>query len=92
MLPPLFRSRTLEIQKGIAEAQAMKRTPRNGPPQMEARMTRLADEIEKFRAESQAEMEQEGERIAEETSRQMAKLQQQVEWKSKPPGRSLNGS
>jgi F-type H+-transporting ATPase subunit b len=79
MLPPFFRSRTVEIQRGIAEAQALKADAEKRAAQMDARLAALGEEIEKIRVQSRAEMEQEGQRIAEETARQMARLQQQIE-------------
>lgn len=78
-LPAYFRSRTIEIQKGIAEAQALKADAEKRAAQMEARLAALSEEIEKFRVQAQAEMEQEGKRITEETARQMRRLEQQVE-------------
>jgi F0F1-type ATP synthase membrane subunit b/b' len=78
-LPPYFRSRTIDIQKGIAEAQAQKADAEKRAAQMEARLAALGTEIEKFRAEARAEMEQEGKRITEETERQMKRLEQQVQ-------------
>ena len=37
-LPPVFRSRTEEIQKGIVEAQAMKRDAEKRAAEMDARL------------------------------------------------------
>lgn len=79
MLPPYFRSRSNEIQRGIREAQALKADAEKRAAQMDARLAALGEDIEKFRVQSRAEMEQEGQRIAEETARQMARLQQQIE-------------
>jgi F0F1-type ATP synthase membrane subunit b/b' len=78
-LPPMFRARTEEIQKGIVEAQALKRDAEKRAAEMEARLAALGEEIEKFRAQSRAEMEQESSRIIEETGRQLEKLQRQTE-------------
>lgn len=78
-MPPFLRSRTMEIQKGIAESQAIKADAEKRAAQMEARLAALGAEIEKFRKQAHAEMEQEGKRIAAETTRQMERLQQQVE-------------
>lgn len=77
-LPPFFRSRSIDIQKGIAEAQALKADAEKRAAQMEARLATLGTEIEKFRVQAHAEMEQEGKRIAEETERQMRRLEQQM--------------
>lgn len=79
MLPPYFRARSIEIQSGIAEAQALKADAEKRVAQMEARLAVLGEEIEKFRVQAHAEMEQEGKRIAEETSRQLRRLQAQTE-------------
>jgi F-type H+-transporting ATPase subunit b len=78
-LPPFFQSRTTEIKKGIAEAQQMKRDAEQRVAEMQARMDALGAEIDRFRTQSQAEMEQEGQRIRGETSRQIQKLQVQAE-------------
>ena len=78
-LPPLFKSRTEEIQKGIREAQAIKADAERRAAAMEAKLAALGEEIEKFRKQSHAEMEQEGSRIAENTKRTLEKLQQQAE-------------
>jgi F0F1-type ATP synthase membrane subunit b/b' len=78
-LPPYFRSRTIDIQKGIAEAQALKADAEKRAAQMEARLAALGTEIEKFRTEAHSEMENEGKRIAEETARQMRRLEQQIQ-------------
>jgi F0F1-type ATP synthase membrane subunit b/b' len=78
-LPPMFRSRTSEIQKGISEAQTVKHDAEKRAAAMDARLQALGSEIEKFRTQANGEMEQEAARIREETARQMAKLQQQVQ-------------
>jgi F-type H+-transporting ATPase subunit b len=87
-LPPFFRGRTGEIQKGIAEAQEIKRDAEKRAAQMDARMNALGAEIEKFRAESRAEMVQEGERIQQETARQMERLEQQMEQEIESAGKA----
>jgi len=79
MLPPFFKSRTAEIQQGIREAQAIKKEADVRAAQMEVRMAALGAEIEKFRTQSNAEMEQESARIGQETTRQMARLEQQAQ-------------
>jgi F0F1-type ATP synthase membrane subunit b/b' len=78
-LPPMFRARTEEIQKGIVEAQALKRDAEKRAAEMEARLAALGQEIEKFRSQARAEMEQESSRIIEDTARQLEKLQRQTE-------------
>ena len=86
-LPPFFRSRTTEIQKGISEAQKVKREAEARASEMEARLASLGAEIEKFRTGAHAEMEQEGMRIREETSRHLQKLQQQAEQEIQTAGK-----
>ncbi len=78
-LPPFFRSRTSEIQKGILEAQQIKREAEARMREVEAKLAALGAEIEKFRSGAQAEMEQEGARIRQETARHIQKLGEQAE-------------
>ena len=75
--PPLFRSRTEEIQKGIAEAQKMKQDADRRAAEVDARMKTLGVEIEQFRTQAKAEMQQEGERLRQETAGHIARLEQQ---------------
>jgi F-type H+-transporting ATPase subunit b len=77
-LPPLFRSRTKEIQMGISEAQQMKADAERRSAEMDARLNALGADIEKFRTQSAAEMQQEGERIGRETAAQIKKIEQQA--------------
>lgn len=86
-LPPLLKSRTEEIQKGIREAQALKADAERRAAEMEAKLAALGEEIEKFRRQSQSEMEQEGERIAENTRRTLEKLGQQAELEIETAGK-----
>ena len=79
LLPPLFRSRTAEIQKGISEAQQIKRDAEKRAADMDARLHSLGAEIENFRTQARAEMEQEAARIREETARQIAKMRDQAQ-------------
>jgi len=79
VLPPLFKSRTEEIQKGIAEARAIKQDADRRAADVEARTARLGADIERFRVESKAEMQQEGERIRKETATQIARLEHQAQ-------------
>jgi F0F1-type ATP synthase membrane subunit b/b' len=78
LLPPLFTSRTKEIQKGISEAQQMKLDAERRSADMDARLNALGADIETFRKQSAAEMQQEGERISRETAAQMKKIEQQA--------------
>ena len=77
-LPPLFRSRTKEIQQGISEAQQMKQDAEKRSAEMDARLSALGADIEKFRTQSAAEMQQEGDRITRETAAQIKKIEQQA--------------
>ncbi len=77
-LPPLFRSRTKEIQQGISEAQQMKQDAEKRSAEMDARLSSLGADIEKFRTQSAAEMQQEGDRISRETAAQIRKIEQQA--------------
>ncbi len=92
-LPPLFRSRTTEIQKDITEAQQTKREAEERAAAIEKRVSALGEEIEAFRGRARAEMEQEAARIAEETARQIEKLMRQaaveIETAGKAAGRDL---
>ena len=76
-LPAFFNSRTAEIQHGIIEAQAIKKDAEKRAAEMQARMAALGSEIEKFRKQAAAEMEQEGLRVREETKRQIVRIEAQ---------------
>jgi len=78
MLPPFFANRTSEIQKGIAEAQVMKRDAEKRAAEMEARLKTLGADIENFKAQSAAEMHQEGERIRQDTAAQIKRIEEQA--------------
>jgi len=78
-LPPLFKSRTEEIQKGIAEARAIKQDADKRAAEVDARTAALGADIERFRVEAKAEMQQEGERIRQETAAQIARLENQAQ-------------
>jgi F-type H+-transporting ATPase subunit b len=78
-LPPFFKNRTAEIQKDINEAQQQKQAAEKRAAEMDARLSTLGAEIEKFRVESKIQMEQEAARIRQETASQIAKLQKQAE-------------
>jgi F-type H+-transporting ATPase subunit b len=92
-LPPLFKSRTEEIQKGIAEARAIKQGADKRAAEVAARTATLGADIERFRVEAKAEMQQEGERIRQETAAQIARLehqaQQEIEMSGKIARREL---
>jgi F-type H+-transporting ATPase subunit b len=77
-LPALFSSRTTEIQKGISESQQMKQDAERRSAEMDARLSALGADIEKFRTQSAAEMQKEGDRIGQETAAQIKKIEQQA--------------
>jgi len=75
-LPPLFTSRTKEIQKGISESQQMKLDAERRSAEMDARLNALGADIERFRTQSAAEMQQEGDRISRDTAAQIKKIEE----------------
>jgi F-type H+-transporting ATPase subunit b len=78
-LPSFFQGRTESIQKDIAKARKTKEEAERRAAEMDARLAALGQEIDKFRAQARAEMEQEGERIRRETAAQIHHLEQQAE-------------
>jgi len=92
-MPPMFRARTTEIQKNISEAQAIKRDAESRAAAVDARVQALGTEMERFRAQSKIEMQQEGDRIRQETARQIARhdaqAAQEIEAAAKTAGREL---
>lgn len=76
-VPPYFRSRNQEIQKAIVEARQMKQDADKRAAEVQERMRNLGAAIEKFRAESKAEMEREAGRIRENTAAQIMRLEKQ---------------
>jgi len=76
-LPPFFTSRTGEIQKGIAEAQEMKRDAEKRAAEMEAKLKALGADIENFRTNAAVEMKLESERIRQDTAAQIQRLEDQ---------------
>jgi F-type H+-transporting ATPase subunit b len=86
-LPPFFKSRTGDIQKGIEEARHIKLEADKRAKEVEAKLDRLGAEIEKFRSQAHQEMEHEGARIREETVRHIQKLGQQAEMEIETAGK-----
>ena len=78
-LPTFFKTRSADIRKDITEAQQQKLAAEKRAAEMDARLSTLAADIEKFRTEAKLEMEQEAARIREETAHQIEKLQRQAE-------------
>ena len=87
-LPAIFQSRTASIRKSIDEAQKAKREAEERAAAMERRLGALGAEIEKFRTQAQAEMQQEGERIRQETAVQIRSLERQAELEIESAGKS----
>lgn len=87
-LPSAFRARTESIQKDIAAAQAAKQDADQRAAQMEARLNSLGAEIEAFKSNSAEEMRQEGERIRQETARQMSRIEAQSAFEIENAGKT----
>jgi F-type H+-transporting ATPase subunit b len=75
--PAAYRSRTAEIQKDIAEAQAIKKDAEARAAAVDARVQALGSEMDKLRSQSKIEMQQESERIRQETAHQITRLEAQ---------------
>jgi F-type H+-transporting ATPase subunit b len=86
-LPVFFKTRTTEIQKDITEAQQQKQAAEKRAAEMDARLKSLGADIEKFRTEAKIEMEQEAQRIRQETAHQIEKLQKQAEQEIESAGK-----
>ena len=78
-LPPLLQSRNEEIQRGIAEARKIRQDAEQRAAAVEAKTRALGADIERLKSESKAEMQQEAERIRQETAAQIARLQQKAD-------------
>jgi F-type H+-transporting ATPase subunit b len=87
VVPPIFRSRSAALQKGIAEAQAIKAGAEKRAAAIDARMNSLGTEIENLRTQSKAEMQQEGERIRKETAVAFGKIEQQAAFEIESAGK-----
>jgi F-type H+-transporting ATPase subunit b len=85
-LPPLFKSRTEEIQKGIAEARAIKQDADKRAAEVAARTATLGADIERFRVEAKVEMQQEA---AAQIARLEHQAQQEIEMSGKIARREL---
>jgi F-type H+-transporting ATPase subunit b len=77
-LPPVLRTRTGEIQKGISEAQQMKSDAEKRASEMEAKLKALGADVESFRVNAAAEMQREAQRIQQDTAAQIQRLQEQA--------------
>ncbi len=75
--PAFFRSRTEEIQKGIAEATRTRQEAEARAAEIERRVSSLQAEVASMRAQSREEISREGERIRLETEATLRKIQAQ---------------
>jgi F-type H+-transporting ATPase subunit b len=76
---PYFASRSIEIRKGIEDAQKTRAEAEQRAAAMEARLANLDTEVAALRKTAREEAAQEGDRIRQETSREMAKIQANAE-------------
>jgi len=72
---PYFASRSIEIRKGIEDAQKMRADADARAAAMEARLANIGMEVEALRKSARDEAAQEGDRIRQETQRELAKIQ-----------------
>ncbi len=72
---PYFASRSVEIRKGIEEATKMRAQADARAAAMEARLANIGVEVEALRKSAREEAAQEGDRIRQETQRELAKIQ-----------------
>ena len=72
---PYFSARSAEIRKGIAEADQLRADAEARAAAMDARLANLGVEVEAMRTSARDEAAQEGQRIRQETEREMAKIQ-----------------
>jgi F-type H+-transporting ATPase subunit b len=72
---PYFVSRSIEIRKGIEEAQKLRADAEASAAEITARLANIGADIEAMRKTARDEAAQEGARIRQETEREMAKVQ-----------------
>ncbi len=72
---PYFASRSIEIRKGIEDATKMRADADARAAAMEARLANIGAEIEAMKKSAREEAAQEGDRIRQETQRELAKIQ-----------------
>ena len=72
---PYFASRSIEIRKGIEDATKMRADAEARAAAMEARLANIGAEIEAMKKSAREEAAQEGDRIRNETQRELAKIQ-----------------
>jgi F0F1-type ATP synthase membrane subunit b/b' len=91
-VPAMMKSRTDDIQKGIAEAQKVKLDAEKRAAEMEARLAKLGAEIEAFKVQAKGEMEREGQRILEQTAAHAKKLEAQAAAEIESAGKAARAS
>lgn len=74
-----FAGRSAEIQKGIAEATAIRADAEERAASMERRMNNLEEELDRLQHEARAEMKKEADRLEQETVQLQAKIHKQAE-------------
>jgi len=72
---PYFASRSIEIRKGIEDATKMRADAEARAAAMEAQLANIGVEIEAMKKSAREEAAQEGDRIRQETQRELAKIQ-----------------
>lgn len=77
--PAFFKSRTEEIQKGIADATRMRKDADERAAAMEKRMANLEHEIAELRAHAKSEIAAEANRVGVETTQLLVKIQAHAE-------------
>lgn len=75
---PYFAQRSLEIRKGIADAEAARAASDAQIAQVDRRLANLATEIEALRRSAQEEAEADAQRVRREAAAEMAKIQSRV--------------
>ena len=78
-LPPFLRSRTEEIQKGIAEATRTREEAEVRAADIERKVNNLQAEVAQMRTQSREEIVREGERVRLETEASLRKIQAQTQ-------------
>jgi F-type H+-transporting ATPase subunit b len=76
---PFFRTRTEQIRRGITEASKLREEAEARYALMERRLANLGDEIENLRRTAREESAAEGERIRQETRKDLQKIHAQAE-------------
>ncbi|MBI3473660.1 MAG: ATP synthase F0 subunit B [Candidatus Solibacter usitatus] len=76
---PFFASRSAEIRRGLEEARQARADAEARSAQIEKMMANLGAEIEALRGAAHNEAAAEGERIRQETARELAKIQAQAD-------------